>query len=279
MDAGTAALIGAFGGAIIGFLGAIKVAADQRVEARRIEKRHALAVYLGALTPVVGELKEMPPNKEPNFLTKAIDQASGEQATWVRTRKGLVAMSPHIFGRMDRLSSAMAQVQLLEIHPGVMDAVEAANDYAAKLGEERSEELIQRWPSIHAELLEVLQASRYGAQEMVAATPRPALTILINAVRPARTGRPSKSGQRWAVRRSSGSTDPSHRSTQRRRPTGRDTNDQRHDDCLGDTIPATAVLVDYCSRRRSRGFPVARQASPASRQRSIRLDIPLLSRA
>jgi len=42
MDAATAGLIGAFGGAGIGFLGAIKVAADQRDDARRIERRQAL---------------------------------------------------------------------------------------------------------------------------------------------------------------------------------------------------------------------------------------------
>lgn len=153
MDAGVAALVGAFGGAGIGFLGAIKVAADQRVEARLSERRHAMATYLGALSPVVAELKEMPPNKEPDLVEKAIERISGEQATWVRTRKGLVAMSPHMFGRMDRLSSALAQVHLLDMPAGVMKAVEAANDYAVELGEERSEDLVARWPSIHAELL------------------------------------------------------------------------------------------------------------------------------
>lgn len=157
MDAGAAALIGALGGAIIGFFGAIKVAADQRDEANRSEKRRSLAAYLGALTPVVSELKAMPPNKEPDLLTKVVEQMSTEQATWVRTRKGLVAMSPHMFGRMERLSLAIAQVQLLDMPPSVVDAVEAANDYAAELGDERSDELIARWPLIHADLLSASQ--------------------------------------------------------------------------------------------------------------------------
>jgi hypothetical protein len=153
MDAATAGLIGAFGGAGIGFLGAIKVAADQRDDARQIERRQALTGYLGALYPVVGELREMPPNKDPDLLTKAIDQLSGEQAAWVRTRKGMIAMSPHSFGRMDRLSSAMAQVQLLDMPSEVMEAVESASDYVRELGEERSEELVGRWPSIREALL------------------------------------------------------------------------------------------------------------------------------
>lgn len=154
MDAGTAALIGAFGGAGIGFLGSIRVAAGQRVEARHVARRHALATFVGALTPVVSELKEMPPNKEPSLFAKAFDQVSDEQATWVRNRERLVAMSPHMFGRQDRLALAMAQVQLLEMPSGIMDAVEAANDYVVELGDERSEEVIARWPSIHAKLLE-----------------------------------------------------------------------------------------------------------------------------
>jgi hypothetical protein len=163
MDAGLAALIGAFGGAAIGFLGAIKVAADQRLETRQAERRRALAIYVGALTPVVSELREMPPNKEPDRFSKAIDQISGEQATWIRNRKGLVEISPHMFGRQDRLSSAVAQVQLLDMPAEVMTAVEAANDYVVELGEERTEDLIARWPSIHADLLDasrLLDANR-----------------------------------------------------------------------------------------------------------------------
>jgi hypothetical protein len=57
----------------------------------------------------------MPPNKDIDSITKALEWVSGEQATWARTRKGLVAMSPHIFGRIDRLSVAQARVQLLDM--------------------------------------------------------------------------------------------------------------------------------------------------------------------
>lgn len=154
MDAGTAALIGAFGGAGIGFAGALKVASDQRLEARRSEKRRALASYLGALYPVISELKEMPPNKKPDLIDKAIEHVSSEQTTWVRTRKGLVAMSPHMFGRHDRLSSAFAYVQLLDMPAPVLSAVEAANDYMIELGEERSETILGRWPAVRKDLLD-----------------------------------------------------------------------------------------------------------------------------
>lgn len=153
MDAAAAGLIGAFGGAGIGFAGALKINTDQRKEAQRNERRRALAVYLGALYPVVSELREMPPNSEPDALTRMIDRLQGEQASWVRTRRGVVAAFPHAFGRMDRLSGAMAVVQTLEMPAAVLEVVEKANDYAAELGEQRTDELVEKWPEIQKELL------------------------------------------------------------------------------------------------------------------------------
>ena len=96
----------------------------------------------------------MPPNRDPDVLSRAIDRVSGEQASWARTRKGMVEMSPHMFGRMDRLAAAMAVVQTLEMPAAVMEVVEAANDYAAELGEERTKELVAAWPEIREDLLE-----------------------------------------------------------------------------------------------------------------------------
>jgi hypothetical protein len=157
LDAAAAGLIGAFVGAGIGFLGALKLARDQRRGSLVTEKREALAAYLGALYPAVGELREMPPNKNVDPISKAIDRLSGEQATWVRGRRGLVAMSPHIFGRIDRLSLALARVQLLHMPGAVMDVVEEANDYVSDLGEERDEELLARWPAIREGLLDAVE--------------------------------------------------------------------------------------------------------------------------
>lgn len=95
----------------------------------------------------------MPPNGEPDALTRLIDRVQGEQAAWVRTRRGVVATFPHAFGRMDRLSGAMAVVQTLEMPATVLEIVETANDYAAELGEERTEELVEKWPEIQKQLV------------------------------------------------------------------------------------------------------------------------------
>lgn len=162
MDAALAALLGAFGGAAIGFAGSLKVNADQRREADRIEKRRALAAYLGALYPAVSELREMPPDKDLDMIGRAIEMLSGEQASWIRTRRALVASSPQMFGRMDRLAAAMARVQTLAMPATVTQAVEGANDYVVELGRERSEELVAAWPEIRAELLAAVSSMEIG---------------------------------------------------------------------------------------------------------------------
>ena len=58
---------------------------------------------------------------------------------------------------MDRLSVALAGVQLLGMPESVMAVVEAANDYVVELGDERTDELVARWPSIREELLDVVR--------------------------------------------------------------------------------------------------------------------------
>ena len=44
-------------------------------------------------------------------------------------------------------------VQTLEMPAAVLEIVEKANDYAAELGEERTEELVEKWPEIQKKLL------------------------------------------------------------------------------------------------------------------------------
>jgi hypothetical protein len=154
VDPAAAALIAGLGGAAVGFAGALMISSAQRRAEFRRDQREALSGYIGALYPTVGELREMPPNKELDPVNKAIDKLSGEHATWVRTRRALLKISPHLFGRVDRLSLAFARVQVLEMPPEVMVTVESAMNYVNELTEDRSTELIDRWPSLHTELLE-----------------------------------------------------------------------------------------------------------------------------
>jgi hypothetical protein len=154
MDPALAALLGTFGGAGIGLLGTQRISATERKEASKRERRRAFASFLGALYPAVSELRSMPPNKLPNILEQAQEKLSNEQADWIRTRKAMVSATPHLFIRIDRLSLATAEVQTLDMPPKVKEAIEDANHYVERLGEERTEELKAEWPSIYVRLHE-----------------------------------------------------------------------------------------------------------------------------
>lgn len=145
VDPALAALIGAFGGAGIGLVGTQLVSAAERREASQRDKRRAFAAYLGALYPAVSELRSMPPNRPPNALERAQGKLTDEQAAWIRTRKAMTEATPHLFGRIDRLSLATAEVEVLDMPPEVLKAVEASNDYVERIGEERTDELKAEW--------------------------------------------------------------------------------------------------------------------------------------
>jgi len=88
----------------------------------------------------------------PNTLERFQDTLTDEQAAWIRTRKEMTDATPHLFGRIDRLSLAAAEVEVLDMPSEVLRAVEAANSYVERLGEERTDELKAEWSSIYERL-------------------------------------------------------------------------------------------------------------------------------
>jgi hypothetical protein len=154
MDAALAALIGAFGGAGVGFIGSAKISADQRREARRVEKVQAFSSYLGALYPAVAELRELPADSGSwrTLASDAIDRLQGEAATYMRNRKILASLGNQHIWRMDRLSAAVARVQVLDMPPELIGVFNEANDYVARLGEERTDDVKAEWPDLYKRL-------------------------------------------------------------------------------------------------------------------------------
>lgn len=152
MDPALAALIGAFGGSGISLLGTRGISTAERQETLRREKRRAFAAYLGALYPAVSELRSMPPNRLPNTFERIQDKVADEQSAWLRTRREITKATPHLFARIDRLSLATAEVEVLDMPATVLAAIEAANDYVERLGEERTDELKAEWSSIYDRL-------------------------------------------------------------------------------------------------------------------------------
>lgn len=152
--AAAAALVGAFGGAWLGFLGARRISSSDRAEARRVQRQEIFASYLGALYPVVAELREMPANPKGwrTFVSETIDSLQGEAASYVSARRALEGIGNQHVIRADRLAAAVAQVQVLGMPDEVVAAFDAANEYVESLGEERTDELKARWPALHERL-------------------------------------------------------------------------------------------------------------------------------
>jgi hypothetical protein len=66
-------------GAGLGYRGALSINSRQRADAQRARVRAALAEYIGALYVAVGEMRDLPPATEPNWLGRALDRLRGEQ--------------------------------------------------------------------------------------------------------------------------------------------------------------------------------------------------------
>ena len=114
----------------------------------------AFGDYLGALYVSIGELRDLPPSREPNLVNQAAGKLRTEQGAWVARRRAERRITGDRYRDVAaRFAAAAAHLQTLPLDPELEAAVEAANDYAQKLGEDRSPELIGRWPEVRARLL------------------------------------------------------------------------------------------------------------------------------
>lgn len=153
MDATTAGLVGAFGGAAIGFIGSL--IAD-RAQGRRLlssERQRAFAAFVGALYAAIGEFRSMPPNRHGGLFEKFHSLFRTEQAQWVEAQQGLARTSPQLFNRIDRLLAALALLQILDMPKEAMATVEEASDYAERLAADRTPALREEWWEIRERLL------------------------------------------------------------------------------------------------------------------------------
>lgn len=148
MDAGVAALLGAG----VGLIGALAISRVERADVALRERRRAYAAYLGALYPLVAELRGMPAGRQPGGIDRIVDRVRGPDAQWVASQKAIVALGgrPHTLG--DRLSAALAYVQVLDMPGDVMSAIDAANDYVERLSKERTVAAKAEWPPLYARL-------------------------------------------------------------------------------------------------------------------------------
>lgn len=151
------ALIGVGGvllGAIVGVRGALVVSRDERRHEQREDLRRALAAYLGALYPAVNELRELPPARPAPRVARWIDSLQPSDAAWARQRR----REYRLYGYRhreggDRLAASVAQLQVRAMPAELRAAVDRANGYIERLGEQRTKELREEWSSVHGDLM------------------------------------------------------------------------------------------------------------------------------
>jgi hypothetical protein len=154
MDAATAGLIGAFGGALVGLLGAWTIDRAQTRRTAQLERRRAFGHFLGALYSAVGEFRDMPPDRAGGLFEKLDSVLTTDQLAWVQARRGIARTSPELFGRLDRLLLSVAQLQVLDLPIEVSAAVDDATRYVEQLAATRTTAQKEEWWAVRERLLD-----------------------------------------------------------------------------------------------------------------------------
>jgi hypothetical protein len=142
---------GPLAGIGLGYLGSARIAQKARDAERERELRRALGRYLGALYSFVGELRDMPA-VESGWFGQLIDRLRGEAATYVISRRGIQTnFGNRPFAVSDRLADAFAQLQVLELPPGMEEA--------ERLADQRTPKVKAEWSEVYARLHSAIRAT------------------------------------------------------------------------------------------------------------------------
>jgi hypothetical protein len=141
-------------GAGLGYRGALSINSRQRADAQRARVRAARAEYIGALYVAVGEMRDLPPATEPNWLGRALDRLRGEQGAWLARRAAEYRLTGDRYRQVAAgVAMAAARLHVLPLRPELEAAVSASAEYAEKLGVNRTPELLEQWPEVRTMLL------------------------------------------------------------------------------------------------------------------------------
>ena len=125
---------GTLAGAGVGYTGALAISRRDRAAALWERIRAALAIYLGALYASVAELRDLPPNREPNCLDRSADALRGKQGAWLARRRSEFRLAGDRYRQLaERLAAAEAQLQVSPLRPDLRAAIQTANETAKRV--------------------------------------------------------------------------------------------------------------------------------------------------
>lgn len=149
---------GTVAGAVVGLTGARKLSRDERMAQERTETLRSFRNYVGEVVQSVAELRQLPAVPETNrvadLATGLVDRVRGEAAVHMATRMRIhQRYGDRYFELAGKLAAAAIDLRLRNLPETARAAVDRANDYVERLGENRSSELIAEWKGVHADLM------------------------------------------------------------------------------------------------------------------------------
>jgi hypothetical protein len=161
-----AVLVGPVAGLLgvgLGYLGTKRLSDQQRQRERGAELSRALAAYLGALYPVVAELRAMPHVPAGDGTSRLDRLMWGEAGAYVKSRQRLLrSFGTRHFELQDRFAAAAAQLKVLPLPMELEQAVDAATAWVEELAVSRAPDVTRRWPQIWEDLHDAARAIEAG---------------------------------------------------------------------------------------------------------------------
>jgi hypothetical protein len=156
--------VGAVIGTVVGHFSSLRLQRRDHQKAAAIERRRALARFLGRLTIVVARLDEMP-DYVPSILDRAL-AALVEKSEWLKVREWVVtqrqmrnALGDRFHEPLDSLMEAYADLLLIPLDEVVKRRVDECVEYVRLLGASRKPAVRERWPVVYRSLLDAITLS------------------------------------------------------------------------------------------------------------------------
>jgi hypothetical protein len=163
------ALITVGGGVLTAIVGGatLHAARDERRAQRRRDLEDAMAEFLAALTKAVARLTELPHlapwhplNIYADFSRRLSDKVFPGRSYIKAQRQMREVLGDHPLIDAERVVDTASRFRVIGVGPKLESVVDEALEYLITLGSDRSQEQLNRWPSIRERVVSAIEDER-----------------------------------------------------------------------------------------------------------------------